>query len=116
MPRSHKKDLLATALREFKDKRSFISTDGHDFLYGKDWKRRVKECFERDAYMCRWEIKATHVGHKSDAFICGAAAHHPHHRIHKGNGGSDDLTNLMAICIHHHRIAHPEKQTRFGKA
>ena len=120
MPRGHKKDFPATLARKFKDKDSFISTDGLEFLYRKDWKARVRQCFDRDGYKCQWIIASGvcptfPLAPVIMEVLCSAPAHHPHHKIPKGKGGSDDLDNLMAICIQHHRIAHPEKQTRWSK-
>lgn len=116
MPRGHKKDFLATAARKFKCGASFVSTDGHDFLSGKDWKARVREMLERDGFMCRWPREVpTRIGGVTMELICAAAADHPHHIIHRSKGGSDDLSNLMSICFQHHLIAHKERNPRWSK-
>jgi hypothetical protein len=46
---------------------------------------------------------------------CCAPADHPHHIIHRGNGGSDDLSNLQSLCFEHHLIAHKDRNPRWSK-
>ena len=40
---------------------------------------------------------------------CGSTEHIClHHIIHRKDGGSDDLSNLMQLCVDCHRMEHPE--------
>jgi 5-methylcytosine-specific restriction endonuclease McrA len=56
MPRAAKVDQQATRERrengEFQDYRSFVSRDGHEYLYGEDKRRRRREVFKRDGGRC----------------------------------------------------------------
>jgi len=53
MPRGFKRDAAATKARRFEDRRSFVSRDGHDLLYGNDKAERRKEIFARDKGTCQ---------------------------------------------------------------
>ena len=96
MPRGHHKDPIATAERHFHCKRSFISTDGGEFLAGRDWLERKEEVTRRDHYRCQ---------KCNDTYFLD-----PHHIIKKGDGGDDSLANLLTLCRICHEKMHPEKQ------
>jgi hypothetical protein len=113
-----KKDNAATAEAKrtgrFRCKNSFIDLQGREFLASGDWTRRVKEMYQRDAGLCQWVVSKWQFdnGEIGEA-LCGAEAKHPHHKVKRADGGDDSLSNLMSICIRHHKEAHPEKQVRW---
>jgi hypothetical protein len=94
-----KRDYFETRLRGYKDKNSFVSLDGREFLCGLDWENRKLELAARDKGSCHWNM-------------CGKPSRHPHHMKPKGKGGDDSLANLILVCEEHHKEAHPEKQVR----
>jgi len=53
-----------------------------------NWKQARVRCFERDNYKCR---------------KCGAKASDVHHIIPKKFRGTDDLSNLIAVCDSCHK-------------
>ena len=53
MPRGFKFGAVETAARNFLDKRSFVSLDGHELLRGKDKSERRKQIFARDKAICQ---------------------------------------------------------------
>ena len=93
--RGAKRDAEATKARGFNDKRSFVSTKGHDYLAGSDMAARRHQVFVRDNGRCQ---------------TCGAWYGEDwgevHHRLHRGRGGSDDLSNLEWSCRKCHRQHH----------
>ena len=106
-----KRDPIATELCGFVDPRSYCTPDGRHVCYGVDWKQRKKELWARCQGRCEQKV-----GIESWQ-RCRSTAAHPHHKIHKGNGGinhDDRLSNLIALCQLHHELQHPEKRTRFG--
>jgi 5-methylcytosine-specific restriction endonuclease McrA len=38
--------------------------------------------------------------------VCGRAAHNIHHLLSRGAFGGDEWSNLISLCIIHHREAH----------
>ena len=100
---------IAFAQGTLKDADSFISRDGHVFLSrkrgGVDWPNRKRELFERCHGRC--EITEPHP--------CSGIAVHPHHVKELGEGGSDDLSNLVGACWDGHKAMHPAKQLRNPK-
>ena len=103
MPRSAKRDAQATQARGFSDKRSFVSTKGHDYLYGADMSARRHQVFVRDNGRC---------------YFCGAwygeSWGEAHHLTHRGKGGSDDLENIVWSDSKCHRQHHV--RPRFGES
>lgn len=108
----HVRRAAATVLREFLDERSYVCPDGREVLYGKDWKARVEEVFERDLWLCHWPVVSPWTNLKR---FCGSSAVHAHHIIKRSVKRDDRMENLIAICAKHHREAHPEKQLRNSK-
>jgi hypothetical protein len=100
-PRGHKKDNTETMARNFNHKDSFISLDGHEYLRGQDWKDRQLEVLIRDKFACR---------------VCNTwePPFDVHHILTRGEGGPDDLENLMLLCRKCHNKRHPEKQVRWS--
>jgi HNH endonuclease len=102
MPRGAKVDRQVTKLLRaegfFKDKRSFLGwreAVPHLYLKGVDMSLQREKVLDRDGYKCR---------------ECGNELRvdegEVHHVKHRGQGGSDDLANLEAICSADHRYAH----------
>ena len=65
------------------------------------WRKRKKECFERDGYRCKscggsWQLDA-------------------HHTVKRSKGGSDDLTNLITLCRFCHNQHHSEFKPRWSR-
>lgn len=96
----HKVDPVATHAAAFMDKRSYITLDGKEFLFGEDMKARRLDVFERDGYICQ-------ICHKP--CICDDAEL-DHFPITRGRGGDDSITNLRAVHGHCHRKVHVRPQ------
>ena len=105
------RDVDATDARRFSDPRSYVACDGRDVLCGKDYDRRKREVLERDGYKCQWVV----IARANPTTCAGAANNNPHHRVKRSKGRDDRAANLIAICDIHHKMAHPEFQTRFSK-
>ncbi len=108
-----KRDLSATAAAKFQDPRSYLCLDGRHVLYGKDWKARKAELWARCQGRCE-KIVDRHPGGMF-ALRCRSEAAHAHHIIKRSRQRNDSLTNLIAYCVLHHELAHPEKQPRWTK-
>lgn len=75
------------------------------------WARRRERILRRDDRRCQWPT-----GHT----ICGATATHVDHRTPAAQGGSDDDSNLWALCAPHHasktgreaQAARPQRRRR----
>jgi hypothetical protein len=59
------------------------------------------------AYASYW---LDHIGCET----CGASSEPPHHIRTRGAGGSDNASNLLALCVKHHRQIHDIGDERFG--
>jgi HNH endonuclease len=101
--KGHKVDETASEARNFLDKRSAITPDGKELLYGEDMGKRRREVFVRDCGECEY------CGNYS-AYDDGEV----HHLISRGKGGTDDIDNLVWICKGCHRTRHVRPM--FGKA
>lgn len=101
-----KRDIQATKARGFISKRSFIRLgDGAEILSGKDWHSRVMDVFIRDEHACRGCGKDMDWGYEwMDV----------HHIVKRGDGGSDNLENLILLCRDCHNKQHPEKQVQWS--
>ena len=53
------------------------------------WSKERKEVFARTKGICAWPT-------------CGKAAVHEHHIRPRSQGGMDEVSNLCALCAHHH--------------
>lgn len=98
--------LELTKAANFQDRKSRIGIrpDGsvRESLEGLDWTLRKAECLSRDGFRC---------------VVCGGLMDlDPHHKVHRGTGGGDDLENLEIRCRGCHNAAHPEKQVKWSKA
>jgi hypothetical protein len=98
----HDCDSEATETAHFEDSRSYITHDGHQFLFGPDITNRRQEVYDRDRGICRGCRKPV-----------GWSWGHMHHVLHRGKGGSDDLENLAWACPTCHGKEH--LQVKWGK-
>jgi 5-methylcytosine-specific restriction endonuclease McrA len=57
--------------------------------------------FERASWTCEYPL-------------CMEAAEVMHHRCQRSRGGSDELTNLMALCSRHHGLIHDNPTTSYA--
>lgn len=105
MPRFAKRDELETRQRCFLDPRSFVSRGGEDFLFGEDMSVRRHEAFERSDGFC--DRAGCNRPISEESF-------HLHHKKTRGKGGSDNLSDLMALCMRCHKFFHREREPQFG--
>ena len=43
--------------------------------------------------------------------MCGGVASDVHHIVYRSQGGTDDVSNLIALCRTHHEKAHSKELT-----
>jgi hypothetical protein len=98
-----KADRQLTEQRQFAERKSYVCKDGREVLYGLDWKRRVKELAKRCGGRCEYEMCPSG---PSDAPMerCLREAADPHHIKLRSRGRDDRMSNLLAVCRHHHQI------------
>lgn len=102
MPKS---DQQATEAMRFVEKKSHVTKDGRHVLYKLDWQRRVKELRERCGGQCEYMIPLDNLTVGGvPAVRCSREAADPHHIKLRSRGRDDRLTNLMAVCRHHHQM------------
>lgn len=101
-----KADRQATEARNFVERKSYVAADGREVLYGLDWKRRVKELRERCGGRCEFVNGHVEDGNEEviGIFRCVREAADPHHIKLRSRGRDDRLSNLLAVCRHHHQI------------
>ena len=107
-----KKDVQATTLKRFKDPGSFVFKDGREWLEGDDWDERRFELLQRSRGQCEYTVSSAMDGHVSR---CRRDAEDPHHRILRSIRRDDRMSNLLAVCRHHHRILDAEQRKQHGK-
>jgi 5-methylcytosine-specific restriction enzyme A len=86
------------------ERQRYTRSPGDADRYGRDW-RRISRCFLDDhpfCEMCRKEGRIT------EATIA-------HHVIPVKEGGTDDESNLMALCRPCHSRLHGERGDRWGR-
>ncbi len=113
-----RKDVPATAAAKFQDPRSYVCLDGRQILYGKDWKARKAELWARCQGRCEKIVDTEIRGGGSigiKAIRCRSEAAHAHHVTKRSVKRDDHLEALIAYCVLHHELAHPEKQPRWTK-
>lgn len=74
---------------------------------------------KRKGYALSWNVAMERAGQRCefiDGDQCEARAEHCHHVQPRSRGGSDDHTNLLAVCARHHEWihAHPAESTVRG--
>jgi len=81
--------------------RGGVSSAAELHLHGWEWRLRRQECYERDSRTCQ---------------DCGATPKPPqrlnaHHLISRDRGGSDELENLVTLCVRCHQKRHARTET-----
>jgi hypothetical protein len=102
-----KRDIEATTKRHFKNPNSFVFKDGREWLEGADWDDRRFELLQRCRGICEYLIQDDH--------RCLREAADPHHKILRSIARDDRLSNLMAVCRHHHRVLDLAQRRQHGK-
>lgn len=102
MPRGAKRALADTRERHFINKRSFVSTDGHEYLYGKDKAKRYREFVESSSPYCANCGRISYDNGEMDHIQGGLV------------GRCDCLHNLQWLCKSCHRAKHV--QVKWSKA
>jgi 5-methylcytosine-specific restriction endonuclease McrA len=85
------------------DQRGRKTSEHQLHLQRAEWKARAKECYARDGWLCR------DCGVHCDGRP-GPNKIQCHHVISRGNGGSDDLSNLVTLC----NACHKTREWRFA--
>ncbi len=92
---AHKVDPDLTRARGFSDRRSYVTLDGKEFLFGVDVGHRRNEVYERDRGICQ---------------LCGSPVAMDYwemdHRLSRGKGGDDSLGNLRVVHSQCHKSIH----------
>jgi hypothetical protein len=96
---------IARERGQIRDKRSFVSLDGHSILYGVDKTRRREEIYVRAQGRCEGCVVRHYVPWESGEM---------HHRQGGLTGRCDCLENLMWVCSEFHRAQHV--QVRLGES
>lgn len=95
--RRHDCDVEATEDAHFEDRRSYITHDGHEYLFGADVGARRREVYERD-------------GGKCQAAGCGKWLPWDEAQMHHRKGGLSGrctcMHNLEIQCPSHHGERH----------
>src|ERR1700688_491067 len=99
----HDCDVSRTEEAWFHDKRSYITHAGLKFLFGADVRQLRQDVYVRDEGKCQkcGELTLWNYGHL-------------HHVKHRGQGGADNMENVIWICRDCHASEH--LKVRFGNA
>jgi hypothetical protein len=104
--RGAKIDIPATRIAfttgEFKDKRSFISTKGSQYLHGEDIGRVRAQVMERD----KWRCRECGILTSDDYFSTHPCKAELDHIKNKPWERTDDLSNLRCMCHKCHGMRH----------
>jgi hypothetical protein len=104
-------DRQETLRRGYKDPRSKVYFDSRERLYGKDWKERKYEVWQRGWGRCE------HISEIDGKRLrCPQKMHDPHHIIERGRRRDDRISNLIGLCRLHHELMHEKRRPRFGEA
>ena len=95
-----KADRQLTEQRQFVERKSYVAKDGREILVGLDWQRRVKQLRERCGGRCEYVFHTA----EGEDMRCAREAADPHHIKLRSRGRDDRLSNLLAVCRHHHQI------------
>lgn len=109
-----RKDLAATELVNFTDKRSYVRLDGKRFLFGDDIEQLRRQVFERDGWRCTGEVN----GERCQRLVSWDgpfSAGHTHHIIPRGKRGDDSLSNCVTLCAWCHQKLHVRPRLRWIK-
>lgn len=97
-----KSDVPATRARKFRDPKSYVTPDGREILSGDDWDERKFELLQRSRGQCEYWI------HPEVRCRCEAAD--PHHVTLRSIQRDDRLSELLAVCRHHHIVLDREQR------
>jgi len=87
--------LELTALRDQHSSwQQHVGSSGSSRGYGWQWSERRRRVLERDEYLCQPCKRA-------GRYTIAGVVDHVHNRA---RGGSDDMSNLEAVCVGCHRI------------
>ena len=100
-----KADKALTLAAGFSDRRSYVTPDKREILYGEDWIARKKALWERSGGQCEAILEIIGV----TPWRCQREAQIPAHVIPRYPKRDDRLSNLMAYCVEHDRLM--EKQS-----
>ena len=95
--KAHRVDRDATEAANFVDKRSYITHEGHQFLFGADLRERRQEVYDRDKGICQ--------GRDCGKRVSWNVAH-MHHRQGGLVGRCSCAHNLEILCPDCHRREH----------
>jgi 5-methylcytosine-specific restriction endonuclease McrA len=98
-----RRDLEATAKRNFFNGRSFVRPDGREHLFGIDMELRRKQVWERSRGYCEMPDCQRIVTEDTGEM---------HHLKPRSKGGDESKSNLAFICRRCHRSKHPQVQLR----
>jgi 5-methylcytosine-specific restriction endonuclease McrA len=93
--RAHNVDLERTEAARFEDPRSYVTHEGHEFLFGNDVRNRRQEVFDRDRGICGGCKK-----------LVGWNYFHMHHRQGGNVGRCTCMHNLEVLCPSCHANEH----------
>lgn len=99
-----KADKQLTEQRQFVENRSYVCKDGREVLVGLDWQRRLQQLRNRCGGRCEYRIPNSSLMEGGEDMRCARPAQDPHHIILRSHGRDDRMSNLMAVCRHHHQI------------
>jgi uncharacterized protein YjhX (UPF0386 family) len=76
-------------------------------MQGWEWRARRKECYERDNWTCQdCKVKCSNKGPRRIQ---------AHHVIRRRDGGTDDISNLVTLCLScHHKREHRHADALFA--
>jgi hypothetical protein len=100
-----KADRQATDARKFKSPKSYVTPDGRDILFGEDWDERRFELLQRSRGQCEYIINGLH-----GPVRCLRDANDPHHVTLRSVLRNDRLSELLAVCRHHHNVLDREQR------
>jgi hypothetical protein len=102
-----KSDVPKTRARNFKDPKSYVCSDGREILHGEDWHDRRFELLQRSHGQCEYIIDGLH-----GPVRCQRDANDPHHVTLRSVLRDDRLSELLAVCRHHHVVLDREQRKR----
>jgi hypothetical protein len=101
-----KADRQVTAMRKFKDPKSYVCADGREILHGEDWDARRFELLQRSRGQCEYII----IDGLHGPVRCRRDANDPHHVTLRSVKRNDKLSELLALCRHHHNVLDREQR------
>jgi hypothetical protein len=100
-----KSDVTATRERKFKHPKSHVTPDGREILHGDDWDERRFELLQRSRGRCEYYIESANAKVR-----CQRDCEDPHHITLRSVLRDDRLSELLAVCRHHHNVLDREQR------